>query len=68
MRHLLNRRDAAEYLSKHGVRLSPTTLATWVTRGQNLDTLPPQKIAGRCYYRVSDLDRFMGLTPGEVRG
>lgn len=62
-RHLLSRREAASYVCSHGVALSEATLATWASRGNHIDDLPPQKIAGRVYYRVADLDRFLGLDP-----
>lgn len=58
MDHLryLDRREAADYLTARGLRVSPKTLQKWVTTGGG----PVYRRWGRCaVYLVSDLDTWI---------
>ena len=51
---LLNRKDAAAYIGRQ-----PDTLATWAKNGRGPS---PVKVAGRYFYRLSDLNALLGVT------
>jgi hypothetical protein len=51
---LRNRVEAAAYLG-----LAPATLADWAINGTHRSELPYIRLGKRCYYRQSDLDRFI---------
>ncbi|MXV16892.1 helix-turn-helix domain-containing protein [Hufsiella ginkgonis] len=49
---LLNRKEAAKYIG-----FSPGSLATWACTKRH--DLKPRKIAGRAYYELAVLDKFL---------
>ena len=57
--------DVVVVARDEGVILTKATLATWRTRDP--ERLPFQKIAGRVYYRLTDVLRFLGVEAAEAR-